>query len=191
MDCYIDIGLQPDPEFPSSILMNALFAKMHRALVKQGDGLVGVSFPNHSNNVKHLTLGHCLRLHGTSDALEKLMSLNWVGSMQDHCTVAKIHVVPKDVTYRIVSRMQSHSNPERERRRLMARKGLSEEEVRRLILDSKARHLALPFVSLSSGRTGQKFRLFIQHGPLQPEASASEGLFSAYGLSQRATIPWF
>jgi CRISPR-associated endonuclease Csy4 len=30
---YLDIQVQPDPEFPAAHLMNALFAKLHRALV--------------------------------------------------------------------------------------------------------------------------------------------------------------
>ena len=33
MDHYLDIRLLPDPEFPAPLLMNALFTKLHRALV--------------------------------------------------------------------------------------------------------------------------------------------------------------
>lgn len=33
MDHYIDILLLPDPEFPASMLMGALYNKLHKALV--------------------------------------------------------------------------------------------------------------------------------------------------------------
>ncbi|WP_152482130.1 type I-F CRISPR-associated endoribonuclease Cas6/Csy4, partial [Dickeya sp. DW 0440] len=36
---------------------------------------------------------------------------------------------------------------------------------------------------------GQPFLLFVEHGPLQDTPVA--GVFSSYGLSATATIPWF
>ena len=57
MDHYIDIRVQPDPEFTASQLLNALFAKLHRALGQVADGKIGISFPQVGK-----TLGECLRL---------------------------------------------------------------------------------------------------------------------------------
>ncbi|EPO8055394.1 type I-F CRISPR-associated endoribonuclease Cas6/Csy4 [Pseudomonas aeruginosa] len=78
---------------------------------------------------------------------------------------------------------------ERLRRRLMRRHDLSEEEARKRIPDTVARALDLPFVTLRSQSTGQHFRLFIRHGPLQ--ATAEEGGFTCYGLSKGGFVPWF
>ncbi len=91
--------------------------------------------------------------------------------------------------YRQVSRVQAKSNPERLRRRLMRRHDLSEEEARKRIPDTVARTLDLPFVTLRSQSTGQHFRLFIRHGPLQ--ATAEEGGFTCYRLSKGGFVPWF
>ena len=38
MDTYLEIRLLPDPEFVPTMLMNALFSKLHRGLVEQGGG---------------------------------------------------------------------------------------------------------------------------------------------------------
>lgn len=45
MDYYLDIKLMEDLEFSAPILMNALFSKLHRALVEVSQGEIGVSFP--------------------------------------------------------------------------------------------------------------------------------------------------
>ena len=187
MDHYLDVRLLPDPEFPAPLLMNALFAKLHRALVSHGTGDVGVSFPEHARSGPGL--GARLRLHGSAAALARLMAQDWLRGMRDHCICGETQPVPASVAYRAVRRVQAHSNPERERRRLIARKGLSEEAARAAIPDNHARRLDLPYITLASHSTGQQFRLFIEHGPLQH--TATSGPFSAYGLSPTATLPWF
>lgn len=80
MDRYIDIRLLPDPEFPASVLMNALFGKLHRGLVTHGGCNIGVSFPDVGKNGR--SLGECLRLHGSKTNLEKLMASNWLVGMR-------------------------------------------------------------------------------------------------------------
>lgn len=51
MDYYVDIEVRPDPEFPTSQLMSALYAKLHRALVAQGNNRIGVSLPGVEDGV--------------------------------------------------------------------------------------------------------------------------------------------
>lgn len=187
MDTYIDIRLLPDPEFPPTLLMNALFSKLHRGLVSFGEGNIGVSFPESTKN-RH-TLGTSLRLHGSHTDLESLMQRGWLKGMSDHLTVTPPTPVPANARYRTVRRVQSKSNPERERRRLIARKGISEEEARVAIPDECAKRLDLPYLVLNSQSTTQQFRLFVEHLPIADEARP--GKFSAYGLSSSATVPWF
>ncbi|KRW59053.1 type I-F CRISPR-associated endoribonuclease Cas6/Csy4 [Pseudomonas sp. TTU2014-080ASC] len=187
MDHYLDLKLLPDPEFAQTQLMSALFSKLHRGLsdLKRND--IGVSFPT----IKDATrgLGDCLRVHGTAEALQKLLALNWLTGMRDHVQVSAVTAVPADTKHRLVSRVQVDSNPERARRRLIKRHGISEEEARKRIPDSAAKRCDLPFVVTRSNSSGERFNLFIRHGPLLD--SPQPGTFNQYGLSSTATVPWF
>lgn len=187
MDAYIELQVRPDPEFPAATLMNALFAKLHRALASSGERRIGVSFPDVAD--KKNGLGCRLRLHGEKSDLEKLMVANWLAGMRDHLVCGAIGTVPENARYRVVRRVQAKSSPERERRRLMARKGIGPAAAIQAIPDSAAEKLALPYLLLFSQSTGQQFRLFIEHLPEQ-EAPV-RGEFNAYGLSAQATVPWF
>ena len=187
MDHYMEIRLLPDPEFSPTILMNALFNKLHRALVQRGNNAIGVSFPGFDEN--SIGLGNRLRLHGSQKNLVHLMELNWLTGMVDHIQIHHPMPVPQQSTYRVVRRVQSKSNPERLRRRLMKRRGLDESEALKAIPNHVSKHLELPFITLKSVSTGQNFRLFVEHGKELHEAT--HGSFSHYGLSPIATVPWF
>lgn len=184
MDHYLDIRLRPDPEFPAPLLMNALFAKLHRALVGHAAGDVGVSFPDHQKS----HLGSRLRLHGRADALAALMAQEWLTGMRDHIEQGPIAHVPAGAAHRCVRRVQADSSPERLRRRLEKRHGMDTQTALMKVPDSAGKRLALPYVSLKSQSTGQVFRLFVEHGPLQ---AAVPGAFGTYGLSANVTVPWF
>lgn len=184
MDHYIDIRILPDPEFMPTTLMNALFSKFHRALVDQGAGSVGVSFPDANRS-----LGECLRLHGLQDSLQRFMEYDWLKGMRDHIDVGTTKAVPSGCTYRVVRRIQAKSNAERLRRRSVKKGWLSSEEAVEQIPLTKERRLKLPFVQLKSSSSGQQFRLFIDQGPELPEPQ--QGSFSSYGLSATGTVPWF
>lgn len=187
MDSYIELQLLPDPEFPAMTLMNALFAKLHRGLVNGGEGRIGISFPDVEQ--KGVGLGARLRLHGSMADLERLMSTNWLQGMRDHLSCSSINPTPATSSHRVVRRVQARSSPERARRRLTARKGISAEAAMQAIPDGVAKTLRLPYLLLASQSTQQQFPLFIEHLPLQNEPVS--GMFSAYGLSAVATIPWF
>lgn len=187
MDAYLEIRLLPDPEFVPTTLMNALFNKLHHALVAHGGQNIGVSFPDVGKNDR--SLGERLRLHSHKAELEKLMASNWLVGIRDHTIVSEAVEVPAHAQQRIVRRVQAKSNPERLRRRLMQRKGIDHEAAAQAIPDSASERLTLPYVTLTSSSTCQQFRLFIQHGPLA--STPTMGRFTHYGLSSTTTIPWF
>ena len=187
MDAYLDIRLLPDPEFPPNILMNALFSKLHRGLVRYGEGVIGASFPEVKDG--QTGLGGRLRLHGNADHLRRFAEADWLAGMRDHIALDGPAPVPAGARHRIVRRVQVQSSPERLRRRLIARKGISQEEALAAFPDNCGEQLDLPFVIVTSRSTGQQFRLFIEHLAVQDHPQA--GTFSAYGLSTRATVPWF
>ena len=187
MDHYVDIELLSDPEFAQSQLMAALYAKLHRALVAQNSRRIGVSFPGFGLDGPHL--GTRLRLHGDADALSTLLASDWLAGMRDHVTLTQPTRVPETAKHCAVRRVQVKSSPERLRRRLMRRHGIDAQEACLRIPNEVACLTHLPFVPLRSTSTGQSFRLFIEHGPVQSNLVAGD--FNTYGLSQGATIPWF
>jgi CRISPR-associated endonuclease Csy4 len=184
MGHYIEIRLLPDPEFSASVLMNALFAKFHRALVDIGQREVGVSFPQAKK-----TLGDKLRLHGSRSALQRLMDLSWLKGLTDYTSVSAITPVPDNCRYRVVKRVQAKSSVERIYRRSVMKGWLTIDEAEAKVNEKKEHQLKQPFVQLKSNSSGQSFRLFIQQGELLDSPVA--GAFSDYGLSGVATIPWF
>jgi CRISPR-associated endonuclease Csy4 len=184
MNYYLDIRVLPDQEFSPSLLMNALFAKFHRALVVAGHGKIGVSFPQAQK-----TLGDCIRLHGSQGALQRFMEISWLKGLTDYTCVTAITAVPDNCRYRVVKRMQAKSSVERMYRRSIRKGWLTTEEAETRMSDCKEQYLKLPFVQLKSHSSGQAFRLFIQQGELLDTPAGGE--FSAYALSDVATIPWF
>lgn len=203
MDHYVDIRLQPDAEFAPAMLMAALFTKLHKALVAGAHQDIAASFPQVQEATEEspaakpsrtgahppYRLGLVLRLHGTASALAVLIASDWLRGMRDHVLCGPVQAVPAIHGYRAVNRVQAKSNPERLRRRQMRRHGLSAEQAQARIPDSATETLDLPFLTLRSQSTAQTFRLFIRHGPIQPEPV--QGTFGAYGLSSATTVPWF
>ena len=187
MDHYLDLTLQPNPEIAPPHLMGALFSKLHRALVAHQSEHIGISFPETQEN--RVWLGSCLRLHGNQVELTALMATPWLMGMRDDVHASAVKKVLASSVFRVVSRVQAKSGVERLRRRQMRRHFLSEIQAQAQIPDTAAKQLDLPYVQLQSHSTGQAFRLFIRHGPIL--TVASPGVFSAYGLSSAATIPWF
>ena len=189
MDHYVDIRVLPDPDFAPTLLMNALFAKLHRALVDLRSQRIGISFPDLRMGPKGRGVGERLRLHGAVTDLDHLMGTAWLTGMHDHLATEAPTRVPEFTVHCAVRRIQTKSNPERQRRRIARRKGISLKDAVRLIPSDVGRRLDLPFVTVKSQSTGQTFRLFIEQHPniSQPVS----GDFNQYGLSTTATVPWF
>lgn len=188
MDHYLNLQLLPDPEFPAPLLMNALFSKLHRALVQIDSREIGISFPE----VQHEkpSLGQCLRLHGTADHLERLMALKWLTGMQDHLAQPNLSVVPGNAQHCRVRRVQPKSNAERLRRRYLKRHPhLTEEAIEAKLPNSIEERVKLPYLRLKSQSNGHSYCLFLEHLP--PQEQPLVGAFNTYGLSSEATIPWF
>jgi len=187
MQYYLDICILSDPEFKVTTLMSALYNKLHRALAQFKKNTIGLSFPEMDQD--RPTLGTIMRLHGNEVDLRQLMAKNWLVGMRDHTSVGNIMTIPVATQYRLVSRIQVKSNVERLRRRLIKRKGISEEHAQEAISDDKAKISLLPYVIIKSQSTGQTFKLFLEHKTIQ--SNPINGEFSAYGLSHTGTIPWF
>jgi len=167
-------------------LLGALVSKLHRALVELEADDLGISLPEHE---KEPPLGKTLRLHGTDTRLGALMETEWLRGMRDHLEVGEVRAVPAGAAHRVVRRRQYKTNADRLRRRRMKRHNQSYEEAASHIPDSVERKVSTPYVRVRSQSSRQAFSLFIEHGECQQKPVA--GVFSAYGLSQEATVPWF
>ncbi len=181
MDYYFDIEVLPDPEFAATILMNALYAKFHRALVSLQSDSIGVTFPSAER-----TPGDKLRIHGKKEILEELLTLNWVRGLGDYTTIADLKLVPPEAKQVSVRRIQTKMSTARIRRAL-ARNSITEEDAVRLLKTRKP--TKLPYVQLRSQSTGQSFSLYFEQKIV--ESGAVTGSFNTYGFSQNATLPWF
>jgi CRISPR-associated endonuclease Csy4 len=187
MDRYLDIQILPDPEFKTSVIMNATFGKLHNILVDFGSREIGVSFPMAPQT--RTSLGDLLRIHGPNGSLEHLMEKSWLAGVRDHVRVGPIERIKEITQHYRVRRVQPKSNVERLRRRYVKRHEVSAEEAARLIPDNVEQQVDLPFLQLKSKSTGQNFRLFIEQSG--PQDGAIAGEFNSYGLSLTATVPWF
>ena len=187
MDSYVDLIIRPDPDITTPTLLGNLYGRVHLALVNQGCGEVGVSFPNHENGIG---LGNVLRCHSTQSRLSSILDSLQLGGLKAHLDIQGPMPVPPQVSqHRVVKRVQVKSNPERLRRRLVKRQGISPEEALKRIPDTAKQSLKLPYVNLISASTGQHFPLFVEHAECQ--SIPQPGEFNAYGFSSNATIPWF
>ncbi|WP_417553024.1 type I-F CRISPR-associated endoribonuclease Cas6/Csy4 [Marinomonas fungiae] len=187
MDYYLDITILEDPEFTKPILMNALFSKLHRALVEVSNGDIGVSFPDATKK----SLGKTLRLHGSDNSLGKLETISWRKGLGDFTQVTVITAAPEVNEFWLVQRVHAQSNPDRIRRRAMKRQGLTYEQAVEQIPDSVAEQLDLPFVRIKSQSTGgQQFPLFIKQTTVS-KPNHSDTSFSKYGLSSTTPVPKF
>jgi CRISPR-associated endonuclease Csy4 len=186
MDHYMDFRLRPDPEFSVSLIMNALFAKLHRALVGLDSQEIGVSFPMAQQDPPNL--GSCLRLHGNADNLKRLMSHDWLSGMCDHIVIGSIEMVPEHAKHCRVKRVQPKSSVERLRRRHMKRHNITYDEVSRRLPISVEERVSLPFIRIKSQSSGHRFCLFIEQSI---QENAIKGKFNSYGLSRTATVPFF
>jgi CRISPR-associated endonuclease Csy4 len=183
MDYYVDIIVQPDQEMRESVLMNMLYSKLHKGLVTIKSDFIGVSFP-----AAHLKPGNHLRLHGTSENLEQLAALNWLGALAGYCKLGELSPVPAKLLYRKVSRKQA-TKSKAKLRRLQKRSSLSDGNIVDYRAKMFANGLDYPYFDLISQSSGQVYRRFIKLGALleQPQS----GKFDSFGLSTEATVPWF
>ncbi len=183
MDNYIEITLRPDAEMPLNWLLNAVYTKFHKALHNLGSTSIGVSFPQYK-----VMLGNTLRIHGSYEALDKLMTQNWLGGMLGYCKISDITSVPEGANHRTFSRKQSTMSPSK-LRRLIKRGSISDKETKQYRAKMFRKGLDKPYIELQSTSNGHRHRRYIEFGELRDEPVSGE--FDSFGLSKIATVPWF
>ena len=202
MNHYFNITLLPDAELKVQVLMNAIFAKLHKLLCDKQSTAIGVSFPHYAmarlpdkserlpSNFpqRYVSLGNTLRVHSTDAELSQLKAEDWLGGMSGYCKVGDIVSVPGDTKHRTISRIQTTMN-QAKLNRLLKRGSITEQEVKQYRAKMFTKGLDNPYLELVSGSSGHKHRRYIEFGVLQAQPVA--GNFDQFGLSKTATIPWF
>ncbi|MCK9505365.1 MAG: type I-F CRISPR-associated endoribonuclease Cas6/Csy4 [Porticoccaceae bacterium] len=183
MTHYNDILLLPDPEFPATLLMNAVYSKLHKVLVDLKSTSIGVSFPKCKK-----TLGNLLRLHGSDKDLEQLWQSDWLGGMRGYCEVGEILQVPEGARHRRVGRVQTNMS-QAKLNRLLKRGSITEAEAEQYLEKMGRQQFKGPYLELQSGSNGHKHRRYVELGELIDQPL--EGGFDQFGLSKTATVPWF
>jgi CRISPR-associated endonuclease Csy4 len=183
MDYYLEITLLPDAEFKSTVLMNVVYTKLHKAIHDLHATDIGVSFPKYQVN-----LGNVLRIHGDLIVLGKLHRQSWLGGISGYCTQSEITAVPPVTKYRTVSRKQSNMSHAK-LQRLIKRGSISEDSVKSYCDKMLTKELGNPYLELQSGSNGHRHRRYIKFGDIVDSPVLGE--FDSFGLSKTATIPWF
>lgn len=183
MNSYIDIEIKPDAEMRENVLLNKVYAKLHKALCDLKATDIGVSFPSYK-----VMLGRVLRIHSSDQKLGKLMGANLLGGLSGYCVVSNIQTVPDSAQYRTVSRIQSNMT-QAKLNRLIKRGSITESEVK--VYKAKMFSIGLdnPYLELESGSNGHKHRRYIQFGEILARPVA--GSFDQFGLSKTATVPYW
>jgi CRISPR-associated endonuclease Csy4 len=192
MNVYQEITLFPNEEIPTYFLWEKLYQQLHFALVevKQPDeGVpVGVSFPDFNKQFNHL--GCKLRIFAKEKLeLKNLNITEWLSRLKDYVTIADIENIPEKVErYACFKRCQPKINNARLARRMAKRKNISYELALSHFKSRTKQMSKLPFISLKSHSSDNRFRLFIEK---KERVRPVPGLFNSYGLSNNTTVPWF
>ncbi len=200
MKYYLDITLLPDVEANLGFLWQKVYQQIHLALVEnqngEGGSATAVSFPGYGDN--GFPLGNRLRLIADSQAQLQAMNIHqWLNRLNDYTHIKQIKAVPEAVTkYAIFKRKQIKSNIEKKAQRRAKHLDKPYEEVLDYLLkensklDEDAYQSELPFIDMASLSSDRKdrFPLFIERVLVDKPVS---GVFSSYGLSKTATVPWF
>lgn len=183
MDSYIDIRLKPDAEIGEAELSSKLYTKFHKALVTLNTNQIGISFPQ-----VHVKLGRLFRIHGESSLLNDLQGVEWLGPLSGYCQVSHVLAVPEQTQYRVISEKRSNMSKAK-LRRLVARGTIDKEGEKRYKVKMLSQSFDNPYLDLRSSSTKQIYRKFFEFSDVKE--NSSDGIFDAYGLSRKATIPWF
>ena len=181
---YIEIKAIPQVNMLQTEVISFCLQKLHQIL-PHFEGRIGLAFPAYGNDK---TLGGIIRLFGSENDCDSVYIK--LQELRDYALLSKVMPIPEKVrSYRIYQRVQmkGQSAIRRAEKRLTAQ-GKWSEEVRQNMLQKQSIQRIYPHAHLKSSSTKQQFILAIKS---VYKAKSVEGSFSAYGLSQKATVPHF
>ena len=181
---YIEIKAIPQVDMLQTEVISFCLQKLHQIL-PYFEGRIGLAFPAYGNDT---TRGGIIRLFSSENDCDSVYIK--LQELRDYALISESMQIPEKVrSYRVYQRVQSkgQSALRRAEKRLKAQ-GKWTEDVRQNMLQKQATQRVYPHAHLKSSSTKQQFILAIKS---VYKAKSVEGSFSAYGLSQTATVPHF
>ena len=184
---YIELRAIPQADLIQSQVLSHLMQTLHQYLPAYA-GRIGAAFPGYG---QARTLGGIIRLIGNEADCQALhQQLHASGAINDYALLYPVAAVPSGIQNH-VRYSRSHNKGQSALRRAEQRlttQGKWQAEIAEKMREKWQTPQKLPHVHIRSASTRQTFILWIkQHSHTHPQA----GLFSAYGLSQEATVPQF
>ncbi|MDO5687355.1 MAG: type I-F CRISPR-associated endoribonuclease Cas6/Csy4 [Neisseria sp.] len=183
---YIELKAIPQSDITQNQVISHLMQQLHRIL-PQFAGRIGAGFPGYG---QMRGMGGIIRLFGNQTDCNALFAQLHTIGIAEYALIDPIKMVPERINAHIrYARLhpKDGSAIRRAQKRLQAQ-GKWNEDVYKNILNKWSPAQKLPHIHMNSRSTGQRFILWIKGQTLPHQQT---GLFSAYGLSQQATIPNF
>ena len=190
---YQDLILLPNQEVSSTFLMGKVISALHLIFVedehKTGCVNIGLGFPRFNREKR--TLGNIVRLYASSpDILLNSSCNSRLLRLTDYIKKGEIQPIPNIVQgYVQYRRIQFKENKERLVRRYAQRHHVDMKQAEKEYSCYKNPENNLPYVTLDSLSSGQRFRLYIDE-VLQVENNNTL-VFSSYGLIKSGALPYF
>ena len=182
---YLELRAIPQADITQSQVLSHLMQTLHQCLPAYA-GRIGAAFPGYG---QARTLGGIIRLIGNQADCQHLhQQLQQLG-INDYALLYPVADIPQGIQQHVrYSRIhhKGESALRRAEKRLTAQ-GKWQPEIAQRMQD-KWQAPKLPHLKLRSASTRQTFTLWIKQ---QNYTHPQTGLFSAYGLSQEATVPQF
>ena len=184
---YLELRAIPQADLIQSQVLSHLMQTLHQYLPAYA-GRIGVAFPGYG---QARTLGGIIRLIGNEADCQALhQQLHASGNINDYPLLYPVAEVPSGIQRHARYSRSHHKGPSALRRaeqRLTAQ-GKWQPEIADKMREKWQTPPKLPHLQLRSASTKQTFTLWIKQ---QNYTHPQTGLFSAYGLSQEATVPQF
>ena len=184
---YLELRAIPQPELTQSQVLSHLMQALHQHLPAYA-GRIGVAFPGYG---QARTLGGIIRLIGNEADCQALhQQLHASGNISDYALLYAVAKVPQGIQSHARYSRSHHKGPSALRRaeQRLSTQGKWQAEIADKMRAKWQTPPKLPHLQLRSASTKQTFTLWIQQ---QNHTHPKPGLFSAYGLSQEATVPQF
>ncbi|PID45849.1 MAG: type I-F CRISPR-associated endoribonuclease Cas6/Csy4 [Proteobacteria bacterium] len=199
MKYYVELTLLPDPEMTTYYLWERVYQQVHLAFVENKEAnnrvKMGVAFPDY--HLEKPSLGRRLRVFAeTHEQLSRLDLSQWLKRLADYVHCKAIKEVPSGVEgYGCYKRIYEKGTNENLARRRAKKLSISYEAALNYFENDKERKRSskrvvnLPFITMKSLSSGEKYPLFI--GFVKTDGLIDGGGFNTYGLSANSSVPLF
>jgi CRISPR-associated endonuclease Csy4 len=191
----MELTLIKDSEISPYFIWTKLYTQLHLAFVEKKDDNqqipYGVSFPEYrvvkKNDKEVISLGSKLRVFGNSlDDLHALDLEKWLLRLTDYVHIKSANAVGSATQCLTVNRYRPQASPERLARRYAKRHSVTMSDALNRLNGYEQAMVNYPYIQLKSLSGGDIFSLYINQQVVETPVL---GTFSAYGLSEKTTVP--